>query len=123
MTWNEAFRYMARGAISVVVFPAPWQVRSVAEAAYLPEQLIWYAVVFTAAIGFIVGVRRDPVVTCLFAGYAGVALMVVGLNTGNMGTLVRHRAFALPYLGALSAVGLTVILSRFGTREARNTWH
>jgi 4-amino-4-deoxy-L-arabinose transferase-like glycosyltransferase len=123
MTWSDAFRYMARSAISVVVFPAPWQIRSLPEAAFLPEQLIWYAAVFTAAIGFVAGLRRDPLVTCMFAGYAAVALMVVGLNTGNMGTLVRHRAFALPYLGALSALGLTVILSRFAPRETRHTWH
>jgi hypothetical protein len=79
--------------------------------------------VFTAAIGFVAGLRRDALVTCMFAGYAGVALLVVGMNTGNMGTLVRHRAFALPYIGALSALGVTVLLSRFGARETRQTWH
>jgi hypothetical protein len=123
MTWNEAARFIERGVVSVVVFPAPWQIRSLAELAYLPEQLIWYAAVFTAVIGFVAGLRRDALVTCLFAGYASVALLVVGLNTGNMGTLVRHRAFALPYLGALSALGITVLLSRFGCRETRETWH
>lgn len=123
MTWSEASRFIARGVVSVVVFPAPWQMRSLAELAFLPEQLIWYGVVFTAAIGFVAGLRRDALVTCMFAGYAGVALLVVGMNTGNMGTLVRHRAFALPYLGALSALGVTVLLSRFGARETRLTWH
>lgn len=123
MTWAEASRFIGRGVVSVIVFPAPWQIRSLAELAYLPEQLIWYAVLFTAAIGFVAGFRRDPLVTCMFAGYASVALLVVGMNTGNMGTLVRHRAFALPYLGALSALGVTVLLSRFGCRETRETWH
>jgi hypothetical protein len=122
MTWDDAFRFSARAVISVIVFPAPWQVQSRAEAAYLPEQLVWYAVLFTAAIGFVAGLRRDGLVTWLFAGYATVALLVVGLNTGNMGTLVRHRAFALPYLGALSALGVTVLLSRFGSRGTRETW-
>ena len=77
--------------------------RSRSELVYLPEQLIWYIVVVTAAIGVVAGLRRDRFATCLFAGYAAVALLAVAVNSGNMGTLVRHRAFALPYLGALSA--------------------
>ena len=122
LTWPEASRYAARGVISVLFYPTPWQIHSRAEAAYLPEQIVWYIVVFTAAIGFVAGLRRDSLVTWLFAGYAAVALVVVGLNTGNMGTLVRHRAFALPYLGALSALGATVLLARFAGRETRETW-
>ena len=31
----------------------------------------------------------------------------------SMGTLVRHRAFALPYLGALSAYGTVTLIWRF----------
>jgi hypothetical protein len=57
--------------------------------------------------------RRDRLVTCLFAAYAIVALFAVGVSSGNMGTLVRHRAFALPYLGALSAYGTVALLWRF----------
>jgi hypothetical protein len=56
-------------------------------------------------------------VTCLLAGYAVIALIAVGVHSGNMGTLVRHRAFALPYLGALSAFGTAVLLSRFGSSQ------
>ena len=99
LSGRDAVRFVARGIVSVIVFPAPWQMRSRAELLYLPEQLIWYVVLGTAAIGFVAGLRRDALVTCLFAGYAAVALLAVGVNSGNMGTLVRHRAFALPYLG------------------------
>jgi len=117
LRWPDVRRYVGRAVASVIVFPAPWQLRSRAELAYLPEQLMWYAVLATALVGFAAGLRRDPVATCVLAGYAVVALAVVALSTGNMGTLVRHRAFALPYLGALSAVGATALLSRFAGRE------
>jgi 4-amino-4-deoxy-L-arabinose transferase-like glycosyltransferase len=119
MTMQEAVPFVGRGIVSVVVFPAPWQMRSRAELAYLPEQIIWYGVLFTAAIGFIAGLRRDSLVMCLFAGYAVVALLAVGVNSGNMGTLVRHRAFALPYLGALSALGATAIFGRIARTEVQ----
>jgi hypothetical protein len=97
----------------MVIYPAPWQVRSRSELIYLPEQMLWYLVVFAAVIGVVTGMRRDRLVTCLFAAYAIVALVTVGVSSGNMGTLVRHRAFALPYLGALSAYGTTALLWRF----------
>lgn len=120
MTWREAARFIGRGIASMVIFPAPWQARSRSELLYIPEQMIWYVVVFTAAIGVVAGLRRDRLVTCLFVCYASIALIAVGVNSGNMGTLVRHRAFALPYLGALSAFGTAVLLSRFGSsRQGR----
>ena len=113
MTRPEAARFIGRGIASMVIYPAPWQARSRSELFYLPEQLIWYLVVFTAVIGVVAGLRRDGLVTCLFAAYAIVALVTVGVSSGNMGTLVRHRAFALPYLGALSAYGTVALLWRF----------
>jgi len=112
MTPGAAVRFVSRGIVSVVAFPTPFQVRSRSELVYLPEQIVWYVVLFAAPIGLVAGLRRDGLVTCLFAGYAAVALVAVGVNSGNMGTLVRHRAFALPYLGALSALGVTVLLAR-----------
>jgi hypothetical protein len=117
MTHADAAHFIGRGIASMVIFPAPWQVRSRSELLYLPEQMIWYVVVFTAAIGFVAGLRRDRMVTCLLAGYAIVALIAVGVHSGNMGTLVRHRAFALPYLGVLGAFGTAVLLSRYGTSK------
>jgi hypothetical protein len=113
MTPPEAARFIGRGITSMVLYPTPWQARSRSELLYLPEQMIWYLVVFTAVIGVVAGTRRDPLVTCLFAAYAIVALVAVGVSSGNMGTLVRHRAFALPYLGALSAYGTVALLWRF----------
>jgi hypothetical protein len=120
MTATDAAHFVGRGIASMVIFPAPWQVRSRSELVYLPEQMLWYVVVFAAAIGVVAGFQRDRLVTCLFAGYAAVALVAVGVNSGNMGTLVRHRAFALPYVGALAVLGIAAVLTRFGSsRQGR----
>jgi hypothetical protein len=120
LTTRDTANFVGRGVTAMLLFPTPWQVRSRSELVYMPEQLIWYIVLFTAAVGVVAGLRRDRFVTCLFAGYAAVALLAVGVNSGNMGTLVRHRAFGLPYLGALSAFGIAVLLARFGaSRQGR----
>jgi hypothetical protein len=112
MRWDDAIRFVGRAAVSAVVFPAPWQAQSWSELAYLPEQLAWYLILLTAPFGVIAGLRRDALVTCLFLAYAAAAMAIVALNTGNFGTLIRHRAFALPFLIALSAVGMVALAGR-----------
>ena len=112
MTWPEAVRFIGRAAASVMLYPTPWGAQSSAELLYMPEQIAWYAILATALVGAAVGMRRDALVTSLFVGYSVTALMIVALNTGNVGTLVRHRSFALPFLIALSAVGVAAIVGR-----------
>ena len=115
MDWSEGVRFVERAAVSVVLYPTPWDAQSQAELAYLPEQMLWYVILVTAAIGVVAGLRRDALVTSVFASYAATALMVVALNTGNVGTLVRHRSFALPFLIALGAVGVAALIGRLAT--------
>jgi hypothetical protein len=56
--------------------------------------------------------RRDPLVAALLFGYAAVAAVSVALVSGNVGTLIRHRGLALPYLVWLSAVGACELMTR-----------
>ncbi|MFI5179682.1 MAG: hypothetical protein ACHQO8_14015, partial [Vicinamibacterales bacterium] len=116
MTWPEGLSYVARALVSVVVFPAPTEMRSDIELMFLPEQIVWYVMLLTIPIGVVAGLRRDALVTSLFLAYGAIALLAVALTTGNMGTLVRHRAFGVPYLMALSALGTTVLVRRFCDR-------
>jgi hypothetical protein len=119
MTGSDAVRFIERSIASVILFPGPWQVRSRAELAYLPEQMVWYVVVLLAPIGFLAGLRRDRLATCLFGAFAAVALLAVAVNSGNLGTLVRHRALALPYLGVLAVLGAAFLLTHCAGRETR----
>ena len=84
----------------------------------MPEQLAWYLMLAFAAVGVAAGMRRNALVTSVFVAYAVTALMVVAFNSGNVGTLVRHRSFALPFLIALGAVGVTAAIGRWCRRIA-----
>ena len=119
MTRDEAARFVGRGIASVILFPLPWQIRSRSEVVYLPEQMIWYVLILMAPIGFVAGLRRDRLTTSLFGGYAAIVLLAVGVNSGNIGTLVRHRALALPYLGVLAVLGVASLVTHVGCRGAR----
>ena len=62
-------------------------------------------------IGLPSAFRRDPIVAGLLLGHALVIAAAVAFFGGNVGTLVRHRSLALPYLVWLSAIGACHVLS------------
>lgn len=105
---GQGARYVARAAVSFVAVPAPWQLASLRELLYLPEQLAWYALLVLSAIGAAAAWRRDPLVTCLLLGYALPTACVLALTNGNVGTLLRLRGLVTPYLVWVSAVGFFV---------------
>jgi hypothetical protein len=125
LTRAEAIRYAIGGLAAYVMVPAPWQVTSRAELAYLPEQLVWYLLVALAPFGVWAGVRRDPFVTAILLVHLLLAVALVAMTSGNVGTLVRHRALALPYVVWFSGLGLSVVLARLsGIRTAAaGTFH
>jgi hypothetical protein len=105
MTPAQAERFVLRAAAAYVVVPAPWQIESRTALAYLPEQVLWYLLCLFAPIGIWVGLRRDAVITSLLVCHAATAALMVALSGGNVGTLVRHRGLALPFVVWLSALG------------------
>jgi hypothetical protein len=60
----------------------------------------------------VIALRRDALVTSVLATYAFAVAALVAVTGGNIGTLVRHRGLALPYLIWLSAVGADFLLIR-----------
>jgi len=111
MEFGEAGRFLVRAIERYITVPWPWEAQSAAAVAYLPEQMLWYLMVALAPVGFVYALRRDPLVASLLLGYAVVAAVTVAVVSGNVGTLVRHRGLALPYLVWLSAVGACEIVS------------
>ena len=105
MHLDESARFLARSLVRYVTVPLPWEAQSTFAVAYLPEQMLWYLIVALAPIGLVYSLRRDPLVAGLLLGYALVAAVTVAVVSGNVGTLVRHRGLALPYVVWLSAVG------------------
>jgi hypothetical protein len=107
---GETIRFLTRGIVAYVTVPLPWAAQSRAALAYLPEQVVWYLLAMLAAVGALSGLRRDATVTGLLIGHALVIGAAVAFTGGNVGTLVRHRGLALPYLVWLSGVGACELL-------------
>jgi len=101
----EAGRFLVRSFVSYVTVPLPWDVQSRAALAYVPEQIIWYLLVALLPAGLVFSFRRDALVTALLIANAVASSLLVAITSGNVGTLVRHRGMAIPYIVWLSAVG------------------
>lgn len=105
LTADESARFAVKAMASYFVEPVPWRTESVALLAYVPEQMTWYLMALMLPFGVVAGMRRDLLLTSLLAAHAGVAMLLVALTSGNIGTLIRHRSLAFPYLVWLSALG------------------
>jgi len=112
MQFRDSALYVARAFERYVTVPWPWEVQSRAMLADIPEQVIWYGLVLLLPAGLIASFRRDAMLTGLLFGTALVSIVAVALTSGNVGTLVRHRSLAIPYLVFLSLAGLCELLSR-----------
>jgi hypothetical protein len=113
----DAGRYAVKAIWSYFAEPLPWRTESRVVLAYLPEQFLWYLMALLLPIGVVAGLRRDVLVTSLLAAHAGAAIVLVALTSGNIGTLIRHRSLALPYLIWLSALGAQECARWLGDRH------
>ena len=109
ITGPQAARFVWRAAVSFIVTPLPWEMRSLSERAFLPEHLLWYMILALLVPGVRAGWKRDPLVTSLLLGYALPTAAALALTNGNVGTLLRLRGLVTPYLIWLSALGLCVV--------------
>jgi hypothetical protein len=99
-----------------VTVPWPWEVQSQAMLFDIPEQVVWYMVVILLPAGLVASFRRDSTLAGLLFGTALVSIVAIALTSGNVGTLVRHRSLAMPYLVFLSFAGLCDLLARYSAR-------
>src|SRR5260370_37597811 len=115
MTLGQRVRYVAGAFAPYLVVPLPWAIQSRTALLYLPEQIVWYLMLALLPVGLAAGLRRDAPLTALLAAYAVTAAVLVALTSGNVGTQVRHRGLAVPYLLWFSALGaceaVTFVLS------------
>lgn len=105
MTAAEAARFMIRAAWSYATVPLPWRIESRSMLAQWPEHALWYGLLILLPAGVIAGLRRDPLLTSVLLAHGLAAALIVAVSGGNIGTLVRHRGLALPYLLWLSCLG------------------
>ena len=119
MTAAEGERFLVRSAAAFFLAPLPSDIRSAAAWLFVPLNLAWYVLLALAAFGIPTGLRRDRLVTLLSIGYVAAGLVVIAPNSGNIGTLVRHRDMVVPFVMCLSSVGLIQILSTLAPAPPR----
>jgi hypothetical protein len=112
MSRGATWRFLVRSGVEYLTVPRPWTIESRAALAFVPELMFWYCVLALAPVGLVIALRRDALVTSVLATYAFAVAALVAVTGGNIGTLVRHRGLALPYLIWLSAVGADFLLIR-----------
>ena len=116
LEFKETMRFLGRGAAAFLTVPRPWDSPSPAAAAYIPEQIVWYVLVVLAVVGTRSGLRRDAAMTGLLVTSTVLIAAAAAFTDGNVGTLVRHRSLALPYLVWLSGVGACEVLGALHRR-------
>ncbi|MCC7418332.1 MAG: hypothetical protein IT176_14445 [Acidobacteria bacterium] len=118
MTTAEGLGFLARSAAAFVVMPLPWRAASVSEFTLVPQQIVWYLALAAALAGLAAGLRRDPWLTSVLAAYPIAGLLIIAPNSGNIGTLVRHRDMIVPFVLSLAAAGAAGSLHRVRTGPA-----
>jgi len=116
LTPEQAVRFVARGITAFLLTPLPWEARSLSERAFLPEHLLWYALLLALPFGIAEGWRRDPWATSMILGFVIPMAITLALTTGNIGTLLRLRGLVTPYIAWVSALGFCVVAERVCAR-------
>ena len=111
MTAAEGARFLARSAVAFVLVPLPWHIETTSGLLFLPEQFAWLTIVALSLVGTWVGLRRNVLSTAMLAGFCLVSMAVIAPNSGNVGTLIRHRDAIVPFLVWLSGVGFESLLA------------
>ncbi len=120
LEFAETMRFLFRAVAAYVTVPRPREAQSPSALAYVPEQIVCYALAALVPAGVLFGFRRNAVVTGLLLAHALLIGAAAAFTDGNVGTLVRHRGLALPYLVWLSGVGACELLVRFGSWQPQH---
>lgn len=112
LTPSQAGRFVVRAALTFLVTPWPWEMQSLGELAFLPEQLLWYVLLIGLPAGIAAGWKRDAMATVLFIGYALPTAVAIAMTNGNVGTLLRLRGLVTPYILWLGVLGLIAMAER-----------
>jgi hypothetical protein len=115
----EGARFLVRSAIALVLVPMPWHLRGTTAPVVLALQALWYGLLVLAAVGAPSAMRRAPVLTVMLGAYVALSLIVIAPNSGNVGTLIRHRDMMIFPLLCLASAGLVTVMSRAAVMRPR----
>jgi hypothetical protein len=117
----DAARFIVNALWSYMTVPLPWRIESRSSFVYVPEQMVWLVMVLLTPLGLAAALKKDTLVASLMTTHAAVAVVMVALSGGNVGTLVRHRGLALPYIAWLAALGLVAAHGYLWSRRGSMT--
>lgn len=112
LDFAEAVRFLFRSAIMFLTQPLPWAVESTKWLVLIPQLVVWYFALLLVAVGAIRGMWKQPLVTALLLGVIAAGVAVIAPNSGNIGTLIRHRDMIVPLVLMLAAYGLVAVIGR-----------
>ena len=110
MPAQEAYAFGVKAIVAYFTEPVPWRLESRQMLLYLPEHVLWYVLLAFTPWGIATAMRRDVVVSCILVAHAAGAILAVALTGGNIGTLIRHRGLALPYIFCFGVAGAIALL-------------
>ena len=113
-------RYLIRGMSTFFLVPLPQQASSASIVAYLPEQLGWLLLAALSVIGIVAGLRIDATVTIVLASVILLGAAAIGISSGNIGTLIRHRGMVMVLLPWLASLGACQLLTWVRLRARRS---
>lgn len=102
----SALGYLPRGVVSFVLGPFPWQIGGARQLPFVPDMILWWALLPSLWRGFrssgrLVGRRR-----LLFVLPATGIILFMSLALGNFGVIARERLQLLVLVVPLIALGL-----------------
>lgn len=107
---GEFFMAIWLGLIYFIFSPFSWSATSLWELITYPQMVIWYFLLFMAAIGTFMALRYNANKITGIIIFCSFVVFLSALTEGNTGTLFRHRDMLTPLLLVFSAGGIARIL-------------
>jgi len=101
----NALRYLPLGVVNFVLGPFPWQIRGTRQLPFIPDMLIWWALLPSLWTGFFTAGRLRGRRLLLVLPSVGTILFM-SLALGNFGVIARERLQVVVLVVPLIALGL-----------------
>lgn len=116
--FERTLTYLPKGLAHAVLAPLPWRPSRALDLLTVPEMLLWYLMIPSAAWTLWRARGRRLLVLPMLL-FVAAALGVFALAEGNTGTLYRHRAMVIPLAAILASPGLVALLLLMSKRVPR----
>lgn len=103
---GQALSYLPVGLFNFTFGPFPWNIRSARQLPFVPDMLMWWALLPSLWGGFRSAARRVGRKQLILVLPAGATTLLLSLALGNFGIVVRERLQVFIFLVPLIALGL-----------------